>query len=319
MERVWNGNAVMRYLLRSATVIALAFCLSRLAVAAPTITGTTITIDGSTSFDELPAGLERRMPIGLAPTEMAAILRGQPDLVVRGRLIVTAAGPGLPRVLTVNTLEISEHGEIISGGNDLQIIANKIRTSGGRIIAFSAGDNPQPAPEGRRGGRGGDAGTVVLSGELDANGLLRVSLNGQHGQAGGRGVKGPPGAPGARGDNAADHLFDCAHGGGNGGQGSPGGRGGNGGAGGSGGNGGLLVLRGSLVSQRQQIDFVAHPGKAADGGEGGLGGDGGPGGSGGSGSTYCGGGHGGPSGPQGISGPNGPAGSDGVSGRVVAD
>lgn len=284
-----------------------------------TVKDGTIYVDGDVSFGELPPGLERRLSPGLSSKETSMILGGQPNLVVRGKLMMTAPRAGFSRFVAVHSLQLDPKASIVTNGISLEIDAIEIESSGGSIAAFDTSAPQSPAPVGNDGSPGQHAETVIFSGKLADGSFLRIDLSGQDGQAGGAGVQGPQGATGARGANAADHLFDCAHGGGTGGKGSPGGAGGNGGAGGSGGDGGILILRGDLISQRLQIDFTANPGKGGLGGQGGQGGRGGKGGPGGSGSTYCRGGNAGPDGPPGPAGQGGAKGSDGQQGRIAAE
>ena len=271
---------------------------------------------------DLPAGIEKRLLPGASRDQVTALLSVQPAIVLDGAtLSITTPTQGSSRSLAVSRLELKNGARIVMHGINLEIDALSIASDSGSIVSFDAPERKiaGEAALGSNGASGLNAGTLVLDGTLNANDVLRVDLSGQGGQDAGIGTTGPAGAMGPRGDNGADHLFDCAHGGGNGGRGSPGGKGGRGGVGGAGGDGGRLILRGAIAGQRAQVDFRAARGAGGASGKPGTGGPGGPGGPGGSGTTYCRGGSAGPQGAQGDFGDPGEKGTDGKDGAVTAD
>jgi hypothetical protein len=280
----------------------------------------TFQFTGNIAFSDLPSGLEKRPPPGSTPDQIDEILTKQPNLILDGATLdVTAPTAGLGRTLMINTLELRRGASIRIHGVNLEINARVIVSDGGKIEAFTPADDlPNRASDGQNGAAGLNAGTLVLDAALDRNDLLNISLSGQNGQQGGAGLQGPQGVPGPRGDNGADHLFDCARGGGNGGNGSQGGKGGTGGTGGRGGDGGKLILRGKIAAQRFQVTFSAPGGRGGVGGTPGPGGVGGAGGSGGSGTTYCRGGSAGAPGPRGPTGEPGSSGENGQEGAIFA-
>jgi hypothetical protein len=276
---------------------------------------------GHVRFQDLPAELEGLVPQEAKPGDVQELTSGRPDLVLDGAILeISPPDRGSTRSLLLGRLELRNQARIVIRNVNLEIVAESIKSEGGEFISFPAEAKVPPAPPGQNGESGLAAGALLLDSPLESGSLLHVLLPGAAGQDGGQGLPGPQGAAGPRGDNGADHLFDCAHGGGNGGPGSGGGPGGNGAQGGAGGQGGQLVLRGGIAAQRVQIDFAAPGGKGGAGGLPGPGGPGGLGGQGGSGSTYCRGGNAGPRGPQGFPGMPGLPGPDGSPGRIsVAD
>ena len=306
-DRWWTGKEI------GLRLVAIVGTVSWLNVAASEQGLQSFRFDHSITIADLPSGTERRTRPGLNADEVNALLMQQPMVILdHATLVITAPDLGSSRSLMFRSLELLHGSTIITNGISLEIDAGLITSDGGQIVAYSREPSAGgAAPMGRNGIPGLNAGTLVIDSELNGNDLLHVNLSGQSGQGGGAGLKGPTGVAGPRGEDAADHLFDCAHGGGDGGSGAQGGRGGDGGSGGAGGAGGRLLLRGKLVQQRAQIDFVALGGAGGAGGDPGVGGDGGPGGSGGSGSTYCHGGHGG---AIGVAGPMGSAGKPGPTG-----
>ena len=230
-------------------------------------------------------------------------------------LTVGPAGAHKDSTLVVNTLTLSG-GKIVTNGNTLRIKATRVVSRGGLIVSFLYKDmTPPDAPDGQRGAPGLDAGTVEIE-AASLEGTLKIVLRGQNGGRGGRGQAGVSGVAGRRGDDAADHLFDCAHGGGNGSPGTDGTPGGRGLQGGAAGNGGTLTLKGSLKTGNVGIDFDSPPGSPGMGGPGGKGGNGGPGGQGGSGSVHCGGGSSGPAGHDAPDGLVGESGAEGSKGKI---
>jgi hypothetical protein len=233
-------------------------------------------------YNDLPQDVKGIVTLGVNADDLRKILIDRPNLVLDGATLkISEPDRGRVRTIAVNTLELRNGGKIEIGSIDLEIAAKTVISQDGQIISFLPRHEPEPVSSGQNGSPGLRSGTVSIFGELETQSLLHVSLAGGDGHAGGVGAQGPGGAAGPSGDNAADHLFDCAHGGGNGGIGAQGGKGGDGGRGGAGGPGGHLVLRGPIVEQRLQIDFAAPGGKGGEGGDGGPGGPGGPGGRGG--------------------------------------
>lgn len=277
-----------------------------------------ITLNAQTvSLSDLPTAAFNRPP---ADTQIGTWLASQPALILDGGTLVIGQPGSAPDVtLRLKRIELRNGAKIITNGSQLEIDALQIVSERGQILSFTTPDmQTAPAVTGITGRAGNSAGRVLLDGGLVGNGVLTVNLFGQNGQPGGVGRPGPAGAPGAPGDHAADHLFDCAHGGGAGGRGEPGRDGEQGARGGRGGNGGTLVLKGRLAVQVDQVGFTALEGTGGDGGPGGPGGAGGPGGSGGGGSTYCSGGPAGPAGPSGNYGQRGPNGDPGTRGQLIA-
>jgi hypothetical protein len=274
-----------------------------------------ILLQQETFFDDLPDVIRRRASPALTASEFHQFLDEQPMLILDGATLhINPPRVGSTQFLSISRLELKRNALIITQGVNLEISASLIvADSSSAIISFPDKTVAGPAQAGANGESGLNAGIVIINDDIDRNSIFRIRLNGQAGQAGGPGLQGPRGVAGTQGDNAADHLFDCAHGGGRGGNGGPGGQGGNGGNGGAGGDGGKLILRGKIAAQRTQIEFAAPGGLGGAGGARGLGGPGGPGGQGGRGSKYCGGGPAGSDGPQ---GPWGGIGLQGQSGRV---
>ncbi len=269
----------------------------------------------------LPSGIEKRLAPSASEEQREEFLRTQPSLTLDGMTLrFTPPAQGGSKAFMFNKLELKRGARIVTNGVDVEINALTLISDGGHLLSFEPAQQPtNQASVGNNGASGLLAGTLVLQSFIKDNGILHVSLRGQNGQIGGKGMQGPRGAPGPRGENAADHLFDCAHGGGNGGPGGRGGSGGQGGNGGAGGDGGRLVLRGPIINQRMQIDFEAPGGKGGKGGEAGPGGDGGLGGQGGSGSTFCRGGIAGATGSSGEPGSPGKEGQNGHDGIITVE
>jgi hypothetical protein len=270
--------------------------------------------DQTIHLNSLQDELRSKSPPSDSEEAQRAFIHAQPKLVLDNALLYAdSAEIGPLQTLSVSRLDLIHGSRIVMNGTNLELTAEEIHVdSSSAIVSFQDEALLQAAPPGTDGRTGLNAGTLVLRGKIVGNDPLRISLKGQDGQAGGSGFPGPQGAPGTNGDNAADHLFDCAHGGGNGGNGGRGGPGGQGGRGGNGGNGGRLVLRGEIAGQRLQVQFESPGGHPGSGGMGGRGGAGGQPGRGGSGSHYC---RGGQVGSQGPSGEDGPAGAPGAPGR----
>jgi len=217
--------------------------------------------------------------------------------------------------MALDTLKLLKGARIVTGGNDLVIIANKIVSEDGYIVAFT--DKTRRAKDGvgtgAPGAPGVSGGTVTLIALDGIEGRLHIDLSGQVGGDGQQGAVGSTGTTGLKGDQPVWTLINCNKDGGNG---SPGGNGGKGGAGGAAGNGGhggtfLLYNVGPTPIPSAYYDFVANAGQPGTPGPGGPGGEGGLGGVGGDGGGPC---HSGQQGQPGNQGPTGDTGSAGVSG-----
>ncbi len=272
------------------------------------------------SLSDLPQEIFRRSPNGLDDKQYSQWLANQPALILNGgTLRIGRPGMGVSLTMRVSRLELRNAARIITNGADLEISAVSFVSENGEIIAF---ENKVTSPVQERlglpGVSGFPGGKLTLSGRLERGSHLVIKLDGQDGGQGGQGRAGQRGEPGVPGNRAADHLFDCAHGGGTGGRGGKGQTGERGARGGAAGDGGILVLNGPIASQADhQIDFSGNPGAPGWGGLGGAGGLGGLGGEGGGGSTFCGGGPKGPDGPPGDFGPSGEVGEKGSPGRLM--
>jgi hypothetical protein len=274
-----------------------------------------------TALADFPAEVLQRAPADLNEIQYLEWLKTRPALVLDGTTVrLGRPGAAVSLSIRVSRLEFRNSAQIVTYGSDLQISAVTIISENGSIKAFDAAVAAAPqVKNGVPGQTGLSGGRVVLVGSLSSGSRLTVNLDGQDGGQGGQGRTGQPGGSGSPGDNAADHLLDCAHGGGTGGRGLQGQRGEQGAAGGNGGDGGTLQLNGKIALQIEQINVSYLPGAPGAGGLGGAGGPGGPGGPGGRGSTYCGGGQPGPNGQAGDFGEHGPPGAPGKSGRVLAN
>jgi hypothetical protein len=266
---------------------------------------------------DLPTMSFQAPPVGVAVGQWQ---KSQPAIVLDGStLTIGQPGASLQVTLRLSALVLKNGARIVTNGSQLEIDALTFSSSGGQIVSFESHD-PESAPAGPGlvGRSGNNGGRVLLDGEISGNDVLQIDLFGQNGQSGGAGRPGAAGPAGAAGNNAADHLFDCAHGGGRGYPGGTGQDGETGARGGRGGDGGMLTLKGRIAAQIGQINFSANEGTGGDGGPGGAGGLGGAGGSGGHGSTFCGGGPAGPAGASGRFGSHGPNGENGLRGRLIA-
>jgi hypothetical protein len=273
-----------------------------------------------TRLSDFPLEVLQRAPSDLDEAQYTEWLRERPALILDGTIVrLGRPGAAVSLSMQVSRLEL-RNSTIVTNGGEFQVSAISIVSDNGAIKAF---DNASPAPietrPGVPGQNGFGGGRVILSGALSNTSRLSVLLDGQDGGRGGQGRRGQTGGSGPPGDHAADHLFDCAHGGGPGGRGLQGQRGEQGAQGGRGGDGGTLVLRGRIALQIEQITVSYRAGAPGAGGPGGEGGDGGPGGPGGGGSTYCRGGPAGPSGPPGDFGPPGSPGPQGTPGSIIAN
>jgi hypothetical protein len=270
-------------------------------------------------YNSLDETIRQRPNLNALERDRQYFLMNQPDLILDNSiLVIDPSAYSQIQALSVRNLILRNGSKIITNGFNLEVAADQILSDQSSVFIAFDPISRGAAQEGTNGGSGVSAGTLVLQARVDSNGVLQIILNGQDGQAGGTGVSGPQGVAGRNGDNAADHIFDCAHGGGDGGNGAQGGPGGEGGRGGAGGDGGRLILKGALAGQREQIRFQANGGKGGAGGIGGPGGPGGLPGRGGHGSHYCGGGRDGNSGLPGFSGPNGRDGPNGRPGFITS-
>jgi hypothetical protein len=269
------------------------------------------------SISDLPPETRERPPANLSDEQYASWLASRPTIVLDGStLVIGKPGAPVPVIIRAKRIELRNGARIITNGSEVELDCLSIHSESGEILSFSDVNAAAPAADGAAGQPGQGGGRVIIDSALERNDVLSINLPGQKGQDGGGGRAGGVGGGGARGDNAADHLFDCAHGGGNGGRGLPGLDGETGRPGGAGGSGGSLVLKGKIALQTSQIEFSAPGGTGGQGGRGGPGGPGGPGGQGGSGSTYCRGGGPGPVGPAGNFGQSGPSGENGKAGSI---
>jgi hypothetical protein len=167
---------------------------------------------------------------------------------------------------------------IVTNGDQLELyvgVGASLQIDGKAILrSFFA----QSTRDNANGHDGRDAGFVKIEIIGDARGTLEFDNHGENGNVGVRGAPGVAGTPGLRGENAADHLFDCAHGGGDGEPGGPGGKGLPGGKGGKGGNGGDIDIQVGGHRADFRLLVNTNPGTGGRGGDGGPGGLGGPGG-----------------------------------------
>ena len=267
-----------------------------------------ITIKESVSLTGLDSRF-RRPPNGRDQIERVASLSNYPALSVNRAVL--SARPGDHLYVAANSLELID-STIVTNGASITIEVLHLTSINSRIRSFESGSL-------RRSNDPVGGGTVTLIvHDQTAGAPLAVDLSGEAGAPGTAGVAGSSGAQGASGNDAADHLFDCAHGPGDGSAGGKGGPGAAGSPGMDGGDGGTLVLVGAI--SRSAIDFKSDAGPGGDGGMSGHGGTGGPGGAGGSSShsTYCrGSGHAGPQGAEGDAGPQGAPGRNGKPGELL--
>lgn len=237
------------------------------------------------------------------------LVTGEPNFSKRGL-----------QYMALDTLELNKGARIVTGGNDLIIIANKIISEDGAIIAFTKKTRKAASATspGNPGSPGVSGDTVMLIAINGIEGRLHVDLSGQDGGDGAKGITGQVGRHGDRGDQAVWTLLNCNKGGGNGSDGGTGEKGGAGGAAGNGGNGGTFLLYnvGPAPIPAADWDYVKKGGTRGTPGKGGDGGPGGPGGQGASGGGPCRNGkpgHTGPRGQRGDSGSKGFNGSEGTS------
>lgn len=277
-------------------------------------------------LDSIPEAARKRFPLGMTEDDFNVRLAEGGQLVLDGndlKLGEPDFHANSAAFIALDTLELRNGARIVTGGNIVTIIVNKLKSSNGAILAFK--DSERKAADGADGigagaqgmaGAPGDAGGAVSIHVIQSfDGHLTVDLSGQTGGRGGNGAPGAAGAPGARGHDAADEVLWCKHAGQDGHQGGTGLPGGNGGNGGAGGSGGVFYLFnvGTVPIDPASITFLAQGGAGGEPGAAGVGGPGGRGGEGGSGSRHCTGGHAGPSGLQGS------AGATGMPGPQAAD
>jgi hypothetical protein len=265
---------------------------------------------------DLPTEVTAPIVAGTTENELKVRLAESGRWVFEGDILLAAApDPALRKTYTFvfDTIELKNGARIITNGNNLVLIVNRLNIGNGKIIAFpeafkTAAAGPSgvnPGEPGQLGQRGIGAGTVSIHVVDRVNGFLDVDLNGQAGGEGGNGAKGAKGATGADGSKGLSTLFDCRQGGGNGADGGAGAPGGNAGAGGGGGDGGTLHIYtiGSEPLPPAAFKLVAVGGPAGAKGTPGAGGDGGDGGRRGGGDGHCSGGErDGQTGPRGREG-----------------
>ncbi len=267
-------------------------------------------------FQELPPEMQSA-PSTATGSALMDSLHKKGSLKLHGTTLSLPPGPERSFTIAADTIYLSDGVTIITNGNDLDLVANRIvSTSGSKIVSFLTDSLRQPAasPE-QKGNPGQSGGRVTLWVTNSVEGTTRVHLPGQNGASGGVGPPGAAGGKGQPGANAVQGMWpDCKSGGQDGKPGAAGTGGGPGGAGGDGGSGGNLFLRGKAAIEQSAFILSAPGGKGGVGGAGGAGGPGGPGGDGGSGGGNCNGGNVGLAGPPGGPGPKGTDGRDGQEG-----
>jgi len=180
-----------------------------------------IVVKRDASYEELPQVVRQRPSPALSEKERLEFMSAQPGLILDGVVLdITPPQVGSPQTLSVTRLELRQGARLVTHGVNLEINATLIASdASSTIIAFPERRGDFTAPLGTNGRSGLDGGTLILNGEIKRDDTVQVRLDGEPGQVGGPGLGGGGGAAGTRGDNGADHLFDCAHGGGNGGNG----------------------------------------------------------------------------------------------------
>jgi len=283
---------------------------------------------GTISEDTIPQEVTKPLPPNLTADSLRIRLQeGGTIKFVDGGTEIVGGGfsTDLIRIWVVDKIEL-QNSKIVTNGNNLVIICNKLIANGASIISFD--DNNRKAKNGEiytgkngEPGSPGDSGGVVsihvvedLQGRLDVNLSGQSGGNGLNGIAGDNGGQGAPGKPCDAGLDGFPFPHPVCHAdggpGGKGGTGSPGGHGGHGGNGGKGGTF-LLFNVGDNSLPSAAYSFLADGGSGGKSGKGGAGGAGGPGGPGGDGNVVC---HGGPVGPPGDRGSDGDTPGDGVTG-----
>ena len=239
-------------------------------------------------------------------------------------------------MIVADLVRLKSGATIAIGKNNLIILAKKIESAGGSIVAFppkSDRDFPKPAQSGKRPGQRGDngdpglaAGSVNIRADeivLDGNKPLLIDVSGQNGQDGGNGAIGKQGKEGRRGNDSITGFMKrrvngdgrgfepyCKKGATNGRPGGKGGRGGRAGNGGEGGAAGNISVRIGKGDVRKLVKAVAVGGLGGKAGKRGERGPGGIGGSGGKNNRPCSG-----STSKGPNGPKGDLGKPGVDRR----
>ncbi len=286
------------------------------------------TFTGSIAEDTIPQEVTNPLPANLTAQSLSIRLQetGTVRFIDGGTEIVGGGfSADLIRIWVIDTFEL-KNSKIITNGNTLVIICNKLIADGASIVAFDANHRKAAsgaAHVGKNGepGKPGDSGGLVSIHVIQSmEGRLDVDLSGQEGGNGLDGIAGDPGGPGTPG-TPCDAGFSgwpvphpiCHADGGPGGKGGTGGPGGHGGQGGNGGKGGSFLLYnvGDNSIPQAAYSFKADGGGAGQSGRGGSGGQGGDGGSGGDGNWVC---HGGPVGPRGDTGTEGNSPGNGVQG-----
>jgi hypothetical protein len=278
---------------------------------------------------DLPQEVTQPIPLGMSQGDFKVRLAESGRWVFEGDILLAPApDPAVRKTYTFvfDSVELRNGARIVTNGNNLVIIANKLNVGNGKIVAFQDKDKaahagqsgPGASEPGQPGERGIGAGTVSIHVIQQVNGFLDVDLSGQAGGAGGNGAKGARGARGADGSKGLSTLFDCRQGGGNGnpgGQGTPGGNAGNGGPGGDGGTLHIYTI-GKDPLPNASYRLTAAGGAGGQKGSPGDGGDGGDGGHRGGGDGHCKGGDSdgamGPAGPVGFAAKDSPKGIDGT-------
>jgi hypothetical protein len=278
---------------------------------------------GRIPVDALSQEARTPIPFNSGP-QVVADLASHGKVVIRKSTVVVGEPDFQKRsvfFLYLDTLELLDHAGIVTGGNDLVIICNKLKAEDATITAFTEKTKKaaDASATGGAGVPGVSGGTVTIIAINGIEGRLHVDLSGEDGGNGANGQLGANGLPGAKGENPEWGLFGCSHGGGDGLPGTPGQRGATGGPAGNGGSGGAFFLynAGRDPIPTAAFEFVANsgnPGTSGPGGEGGIGGHGGDGGNGGG---PCSGGHPGPNGANGANGETGQPGRQGSAGTSL--
>jgi hypothetical protein len=278
--------------------------------------------------EQLPEEVTRPLPLGISEDDFKVRLAESGRWTFEGDLLLAPApDPAVKKTYTFvfDLLEIKNGAHIITNGNNLVLIVNRLNIGNGSIIAFQAKDKvaaagangTSPGEPGQPGARGVGAGTVSIHVIQQLNGFLDVDLTGQAGGPGGSGAQGAAGAAGSEGTKGLSGLLDCRQGGGNGGNGGRGNPGGNAAPGGTGGDGGTLHVYtiGKDPLPAASYRLVAEAGPGGTKGAPGAGGAGGVGGRRGGGDGHCKGGEKdgdpGPVGPSGYVAQDGPSGTKG--------
>ena len=277
-------------------------------------------IGSAAEFQELPAEMQSAPSTSDGPA-LADALHKKGSLKLHGTKMTLPPGAERSFTIAADTIYLSDGATVITNGNDLDVIANRIVSTGGSKIASFLPDNLKSVgttQEGK-GNPGQTGGRVTLWVTNAVEGTTRVYLPGQEGAVGSAGATGAQGAKGERGANAVQGMWpNCSSGGQDGKPGAAGNPGGPGRAGGDGGSGGNLILRGKAAVEKSAFIFSAPGGKGGAGGAGGVGGPGGPGGDGAIGGGNCKVGNTDIRGPARGAGPKGADGTDAKDGSESA-